>query len=85
MHFQTKTLFNVAHGRPVPNSKKSVWNKVGILIVDPDNDRISLHLDSIPTGEWNGWLSIFPKETDKAQTAHTPASSPDDFDDSVPF
>ena len=92
MQFQTKTVFNVAHGRPIPNSSKSAWNKVGVLIVDPEKERISLHLDTIPAGDWNGWLSIFPpKEDEKGPPSRTMAAqqstnpSLDDFDDSVPF
>ena len=90
MQFKTKTIYNVAHGRPLPNSEKSVWNKVGVLIIDPDKERMSLHLDCIPAGDWNGWLSIFPpreedspKEGKKAPTS--PTDSVDDFGDSVAF
>lgn len=85
MKFNSKTVFNVAHGRPIPNSSKSAWNKVGVLIVDSEKERISLHLDSIPAGEWNGWLSVFPKEDDKAPSSPSSSSALDEFDDAVAF
>lgn len=75
----SKTFYNLAYGQRPEGKEKTFWKPVGILVHDHENDRISVHLDVVPAGNWNGWLSAFPKD-DK------PASAKDDFDpDSIPF
>ena len=83
-----KQIYNVVRPREGDNGK-TYWDKHGALIVK--EDRISLHIDSIPTGQWDGWLHVYPREAKAEQkdrgngsAAHVPADAPD-FDDNIPF
>ena len=58
-----KKLFNVV--RPREGDGKTYWDKHGVLIVK--DGRISLHLASIPTGDWDGWLHVYPREEQDPQ------------------
>ena len=55
------------------------------MIHDPEKERYSIHLDTIPVGEFNGWLSCFPREDDDTRQGRGGnAATQDDFDD-IPF
>ena len=58
-----KKIFNVV--KPREGDGKTYWDKHGVLIVK--DGRISLHLASIPTGEWDGWLHVYPREEQDPQ------------------
>ncbi len=90
----SKRIYNIVRPREGKDGK-TFWDRHGAMIVD--GDKISIHLDSIPAGEWNGWFNVYPKEDAEAQTRR--ATSPDDyrkasgrapapagdFDDDIPF
>ena len=79
-----KHIFNVVHGREGQNGK-TFWQRCGIMIHDPEKERYSIRLDTIPVGEFNGWLSCFPKEHDDTRQGRGGnAATQDDFDD-IPF
>lgn len=43
-------------GRDKPN-----YHKVGILL-EKENGKVSIKLNTIPAGNWNGWLSVFEQK-----------------------
>jgi len=81
-------IFNVVRARDIQgrHGNKTVWDRVGVLVIN--GDKISIRLDTIPAGPWDGWLKAFPR--DDAHRAHfTPADVARgggvDLDDDVPF
>lgn len=68
----SKRLFNIVRPREYTGSDgqvKTAWDRHGVLIVD--GPKLSIHLDSIPAGEWNGWLNVFERQEEQAgQTPH---------------
>ena len=65
----TKRIFNIVRPHEYPSGDgqtKTAWDRHGVLIVD--NKKLSIHLDSIPTGEWNGWFNVYERQ-DEQQTA----------------
>lgn len=48
--------------------EKGVWIKVGTLFATPHLNNITIKMDSMPVGEWNGWLSIYKNEDFKVET-----------------
>lgn len=42
--------------------EKGVWVQIGTLFSTPHGSHMSIKLDTVPVGEWNGWLSVFPRE-----------------------
>lgn len=85
-----RQIFNVVRGRDIEGrqGKKTVWDRVGLLLID--GDKISLRLDAIPAGGWDGWLKAFPRDDERRQgQSGQPAPRGggvfDDLDDDVPF
>ncbi len=89
-----KQVFNIVRPREFEgrNGTQTAWDRVGVLI--QDGDRFSLRLDSVPVGNWDGWLKAFPREErpdgGRARQAappaqHTPATAGASFDDDIPF
>ncbi len=91
----SKRIFNIVRPREYSagdGQVKTAWDRHGVLIVD--GEKQSIHLDSIPTGEWNGWFNVFERENDQqSQTNYqghqqqAPQYQPphEDFDDDIPF
>lgn len=42
--------------------EKGVWVKVGTLFSSPHGSNMTIKLDAVPVGEWNGWLSVYKRE-----------------------
>lgn len=42
--------------------EKGVWVQVGTLFSSPHGSNLTIKLDTIPVGEWNGWLSVYKRE-----------------------
>jgi len=42
------------------DKEKTQWIKVGVLL--EKDGKIRIKLDSIPIGNWDGWLNVFEKE-----------------------
>ncbi len=88
----TRKVYNIVKPREyvtASGENKTSWSRHGILIID--GDKVSLRIDSIPTGDWNGWLNGFEKEEmqQPVATSHTvfqPANfqQANDFND-IPF
>ena len=84
-----RKLFNIVRPREGRDGK-TFWDRHGILIVK--EGRLSLHLTSIPAGEWDGWFQAYPREEGEAAQGRREASPAQrfqappapDFDD-VPF
>lgn len=79
-----KTVMNVCRARETQPGGKTYWDRVGVLIMD--GDKVSIRLDAIPTGGWDGWLKAFARDEDTARAA-APARRPAAVveDDDVPF
>ena len=43
-------------GRDKPN-----YHKIGIVMIK-DDGKMSIKLNSVPVGVWNGWLSVFDQK-----------------------
>lgn len=39
-----------------------VWVTVGTLFSSPHGSHMSVKLDTVPVGEFNGWLSVFKRD-----------------------
>lgn len=85
-----RQIFNVVRGRDIDGrqGRKTVWDRVGVLVID--GEKISLRLDAIPAGGWDGWLKAFPRDDERRQgNGGQPAPRGggvfDDLDDDVPF
>ena len=59
-----RKLFNIVRPREGKDGK-TFWDRHGILIVK--DGKISVHISSIPTGEWDGWFQVFPREEQEQQ------------------
>jgi len=83
-----RKIYNIVKPREymtADGEQKTSWSRHGILIID--GDKVSLRIDSVPAGEWNGWLNCFEKEevqqtSNKSYQFQQPASV--EFDD-IPF
>jgi hypothetical protein len=90
-----KQVFNLVRPREYEgrNGTQTTWDRVGILI--QDGERISLRLDTMPIGNWDGWLRAFPREQEQPGQQRqamngqphpaTRPAAPADFDDELPF
>lgn len=61
-----RKLFNIVRPREGRNGQ-TYWDRHGILIVK--DGRISLHLTSIPTGEWDGWFQAYAQDEQEQPAA----------------
>lgn len=41
---------------------KGVYEKVGTLFSSPHGSHMAIKLDTIPVGNWEGWLNVYKKE-----------------------
>lgn len=56
------------------NNPKTRWNRVGTLLIDEEDGRMSIKMDTFPvSSEFNGWLSVMePRDwDDKSQSSTT--------------
>lgn len=61
---------------------KARWQKCGVVL---ESDKgLSLKIEVIPVGEWNGWFSLFEPKP-REERAAAPKRKADPFDDSDPF
>ena len=86
-----RKIYNVVRPRE-DKEGKTFWDRHGVLIVK--DGRLSLHLASIPTGEWDGWFHVYPREeaqqgngrgNGRDRAASAPSQGHADFDDDIPF
>lgn len=69
--------------------EKGVWLTVGTLFSSPHGSHQAIKMDTIPAGEWNGWLSVYPREEQENQDR--PLKQKEVFDkakeseDNIPF
>lgn len=42
--------------------EKSVWVQIGTLFSSPHGSNMTIKLDTVPVGEWTGWVSVFKRE-----------------------
>ena len=75
-----KEYKDVVYGREYGNEGKKNWTKCGVLIIDHDNDRMSLKIEVMPV-DFNGWFSIFDQKKKEDRTRR----NADEFDDDTPF
>jgi hypothetical protein len=81
-----------------PGETKKRYKNCGAVFVRDDGSQF-MKLDTIPVGEWNGWLAFYPPRNRQAgeqqqqqqqperprAPAPTPTVDDDDFDDDIPF
>jgi hypothetical protein len=85
-----KTLYHVAFARS-GNNGKTHWQRLGVLLHNPDKPHpFSIHLDALPAGEWDGWLSCFIKtDDDNRSPGRSHSANPADEDNAdypnIPF
>jgi hypothetical protein len=98
----SKRIFNIVRPREYTAGDgqiKTFWERHGLLVVD--GKKMSIHLDSIPVGEWNGWFNVFEREEESPgqsgggqrqapgrgqyQPTEPYQAPPHDFDDDIPF
>jgi hypothetical protein len=65
----SRRIYNIVRPREGKDGK-TFWDRHGAMIID--GDKISIHLDTIPVGEWNGWFNVYPKEEPEAQPQPQP-------------
>lgn len=80
----SKRIYNVVRPREGTDGR-TFWDRHGILVIN--GDKVSIKLESIPAGEWNGWFNCFQPREDQAQPYNAPIQpmAESDFDDDVPF
>ena len=80
-----RVVMNVVRGRDIVGAtgKKTVWDRVGVLIID--GDKYAIRLDSIPAGAWDGWLRAFPRDEEPVARAVVAARPAVVEDEDVPF
>lgn len=59
-----RRIYNVVRPREDKDGK-TYWDKHGVMIVK--DGRISLHVSSIPTVNWDGWFHVYPREEQEQQ------------------
>lgn len=83
-----RQVYNVVRPREGENGK-TYWDQHGVMVIR--EGRISLHLASIPTGEWDGWFHVYAREerkgNGKSQTQQPEGQDrpPVHLDDDIPF
>lgn len=48
--------------------EKGVWVQLGTLFSSPHGSNMTIKLDTVPVGEFNGWISVFKKEPKEEDT-----------------
>ena len=80
---------NLVTSRPdASNPNEKHWSQHGILIIainEHGEERITIKINSLPIGEFNGWFSVYPKEDDPNRSSTRNRHNSDEYDDSVPF
>ena len=56
-----KKVYNLSCVKSEGSDGKTYWQNVGIMI-EKDNGKMSIHLDCIPVGNWDGWITINEKK-----------------------
>lgn len=59
-----RRIYNVVRPREDKDGK-TYWDRHGVMVVK--DGRISLHLASIPTANWDGWFHVYPREEQEQQ------------------
>jgi len=62
-------IYDIVQVKSVEGQDKPFYQNCGIMIVKDDN-KISIKLNTVPVGDWNGWFNVFLKK-DKPQPAPT--------------
>lgn len=55
--------YNVVRVEKRKDSDKKRYTNVGILLVKDDGG-MSIKLNAVPCGDWDGWLSCYPYKED---------------------
>ena len=42
--------------------EKGVWVQLGTIFSSPHQSNMTIKLDTVPVGEFNGWISIFKRD-----------------------
>ena len=66
----------------VDGQEKTRWLTIGGLL--RDGDKIKIKLDTIPVGEFNGWVEVFPVEENPNYGAPQ-SNAGEPFDDDIGF
>ena len=50
------------------NNGKAQWERVGVMLMKDDGKK-SVKLDTLPLGNWEGWLAVSERKPKKAPSA----------------
>jgi hypothetical protein len=62
---------------------KPRWKNIGVVF--KSDKGLSIKLDAVPAGEWDGWLKIFKSEPVERPPASPPPQADPGFSDDIPF
>ncbi len=63
-------IYDIVQVKSVEGQDKPFYQNCGIMIIK-DDGKISIKLNTIPVGDWNGWFNVLKK--DKPQPAQPSA------------
>lgn len=58
---------------------KGVYQTIGTLFSSPHGSHMSIKLDTVPVGEWNGWINVYPREENRQLTQNDVLEKAGDF------
>jgi hypothetical protein len=62
---------DIVYIQKVEGREKPNFIKCGVLL-EKDNGKLSIHLDTIPAAGWNGWLSVMEQREKKTEKDEPP-------------
>lgn len=67
--------------------KKKRWSKAAAVFKNEETGSVTYKFESLPAGEWSGWMRFFPDKRDKKSQDVAPSDVPDDPIDlsEIPF
>jgi hypothetical protein len=71
------TVKDVVHSRKGKDDKTQYQN-VGMLLIK-DDGKMSIKLNAVPVGEWDGWLQVYDKKAKSANSSGSGSGSYDPF------
>jgi len=54
-------VYDIVYGQSNENKEKTQWLKVGVLL-EKEDGKMRIKLDTIPVAGWDGWLNVFEKK-----------------------
>lgn len=58
LKYKSRTYIDKETGK-----EKGVWVQIGTLFSSPHGSNMTIKLDTVPVGDWNGWISVYKRDT----------------------